>query len=464
MDIFVVAKSGDVSLMRNMFDKRGIGKLGRDEFGNNFIHHAAVSGSIEMVAFLLERGIDVDLTNREGFTPLLMAAQAGQEDMVLFLIRRGADPDRKTVTRKGLKDYCSPELLDRVQQTPLDENDESISDVGEHRVRRSATSTVVAGKQRRVKREKTIGVASRDLIPSKSALSARANSTKRRKDHSKSLLDARVHLYTTLASQEKTLIIRKKDSKRNNRVEKSPRVSDTAPKQNELILPDFENSSMNLDILTNEMLEVVSTLVNFPDMIPPRTNQVATVAELVLVLVKEMIGVVQNVDIYIERIREERKELVFKKVRALKKKYIPALSSAIKMVERDNFQFLLSTISPFAFIFKQFYLACEMLEEEEILRDMQMTVSAIRDISIVRKVTMEEVDILELSTLHLCHNLLDFLFSIVEEEVEIGYTIFFMLIQGSRALIITILELEENPDNRSLSKHKKKLLKTCHTT
>lgn len=66
-DLWTTARSNDVEGMRLLFSK-GIGLKARDEKGYSFLHHAAERGASKMVTFLLDRGIEADVTDNQGFT------------------------------------------------------------------------------------------------------------------------------------------------------------------------------------------------------------------------------------------------------------------------------------------------------------------------------------------------------------------------------------------------------------
>jgi len=66
-DLWTTARSNDVEGMRLLFAK-GIGLKARDEKGYSFLHHAAERGATKMITFLLDRGLEVDVTDNQGFT------------------------------------------------------------------------------------------------------------------------------------------------------------------------------------------------------------------------------------------------------------------------------------------------------------------------------------------------------------------------------------------------------------
>ena len=55
------------------------------------LHWAALGGSRDVVAFLIEHGANIKAKNKSGETPLHEAAHYGHRDVVALLIKRGAD-------------------------------------------------------------------------------------------------------------------------------------------------------------------------------------------------------------------------------------------------------------------------------------------------------------------------------------------------------------------------------------
>ncbi len=66
---------------------------------------AADNGQLEIVKFLIERGVDVDATTVDGVTPLMYASQNGYTEIMEYLISKGADvnatPDNNVTSLIG---------------------------------------------------------------------------------------------------------------------------------------------------------------------------------------------------------------------------------------------------------------------------------------------------------------------------------------------------------------------------
>jgi hypothetical protein len=78
--------------------KRIIGRAGKrinerqPASGSTALSHAAFHGKLDIARFLIQRGANVETTNRGGNTPLLVAAFMCRQEMVQLLLEKGASP------------------------------------------------------------------------------------------------------------------------------------------------------------------------------------------------------------------------------------------------------------------------------------------------------------------------------------------------------------------------------------
>lgn len=74
-----------------------------------------ISHPIEIAQLLIDAGSDVNLADKRGATPLLVACASGREDMVELLMKNGADPKHKDMQGMDAaavaKFYSHPHLL-----------------------------------------------------------------------------------------------------------------------------------------------------------------------------------------------------------------------------------------------------------------------------------------------------------------------------------------------------------------
>jgi ankyrin repeat protein len=68
----------------------------KDKAGQTPLHWAAEYGQVDMVRFLLARGLGVNARNRWGCTPLCLAAKFGRPEVAKVLVNNGATPDLAT--------------------------------------------------------------------------------------------------------------------------------------------------------------------------------------------------------------------------------------------------------------------------------------------------------------------------------------------------------------------------------
>ncbi|XP_038830496.1 caskin-2-like isoform X3 [Salvelinus namaycush] len=148
-DLLVAVKSGDILLAHKLLAKVTYNKtklLGstkrlninyQDSDGFSALHHAALTGTTELLSLLLEAQATVDIKDINGMRPLHYAAWQGKADSVLLLLRAGASVN--TLSQDGhiplhlsaqyghyqvsemlLQHQSNPCLVNKANKTPLD--------------------------------------------------------------------------------------------------------------------------------------------------------------------------------------------------------------------------------------------------------------------------------------------------------------------------------------------------------
>ena len=116
--LMLVSENGNVDAM-NVLLRAGADRTIKDAVGNTWIHYA-VRGycSKDVIQSIIDQGVDVNATNKEGDTPLMLASQNGNEDAINVLLSTGANRSRTFKDRYGdtwmhyaAREDCSNEIL-----------------------------------------------------------------------------------------------------------------------------------------------------------------------------------------------------------------------------------------------------------------------------------------------------------------------------------------------------------------
>lgn len=94
--LFDMARNGDMTLAG--YVDAGVDVNLTNQDGNTFVMLAAYSGHAQLVGELAKRGADVDKPNERGQTPLAGAVFKKEDDVIDALLAAGADPHAGTPT------------------------------------------------------------------------------------------------------------------------------------------------------------------------------------------------------------------------------------------------------------------------------------------------------------------------------------------------------------------------------
>jgi ankyrin repeat protein len=97
------APGGMLAAVRYLVEELGVDVNARDHEGNTAVHHAASRGDIEMIRYLVAKGADVKVVNREGQTTVDMANGPVQRvqpwpETITFLESLGAKNNHKCLS------------------------------------------------------------------------------------------------------------------------------------------------------------------------------------------------------------------------------------------------------------------------------------------------------------------------------------------------------------------------------
>jgi ribosomal protein S27AE len=91
-ELFYPVQNGDFSSVRELIDK-GVDVNVTDTNGWAFIHYATLKGLTKIIQILVEKGADPNKRTREGWTPLHLAVAYDKYDVAMLLLQKGADPN-----------------------------------------------------------------------------------------------------------------------------------------------------------------------------------------------------------------------------------------------------------------------------------------------------------------------------------------------------------------------------------
>lgn len=97
--------SGDAYYVRAVLDMGG-DVHARNKDGGTPLALAAELGKAELVDILLEYGADINVKDDSGFTPLIQSACIGDETMVRHLLECGADASAKDKAGRTAEDHA----------------------------------------------------------------------------------------------------------------------------------------------------------------------------------------------------------------------------------------------------------------------------------------------------------------------------------------------------------------------
>ncbi|MBY0581325.1 MAG: ankyrin repeat domain-containing protein [Sphingomonas sp.] len=108
--LHIVAKRGDAVYTRFILQKGGDPNL-RDRDGNSPLMVAVTLGNAELVPILIDGKANVNLANDSGETPLIRAVQRRSTQMIRDLLAAGADPDQAdSIAGKSARAYANEDV------------------------------------------------------------------------------------------------------------------------------------------------------------------------------------------------------------------------------------------------------------------------------------------------------------------------------------------------------------------
>ncbi len=90
-DIYTLAKFGDIEDFKEMFVKEHINN--KSEYGSGLLHYAISGNKFDIALFLINNGIDLNMTNSEGQTALQLICVNQNLNVAKELLKKGINID-----------------------------------------------------------------------------------------------------------------------------------------------------------------------------------------------------------------------------------------------------------------------------------------------------------------------------------------------------------------------------------
>ena len=130
--LHIVAQRRDLTWLRFLLSK-GANPNIEDKNGTTALQLAANLGFVDGVDVLVARGAHVDHANASGETPLISAVHRRDIAMVRLLLEKGANPDRNDNSGRSARDYAELMSSNSQMLEAMAEADEQRRAAGENR-------------------------------------------------------------------------------------------------------------------------------------------------------------------------------------------------------------------------------------------------------------------------------------------------------------------------------------------
>lgn len=96
---YFISSKRRIDMMELFFDHLTLRELEEADKERFFLHVAVTIslGCVDVITFLLDQGMDVDIRNTAGETPLFMACRCSKVDIIDLLLQKGADVNAKDI-------------------------------------------------------------------------------------------------------------------------------------------------------------------------------------------------------------------------------------------------------------------------------------------------------------------------------------------------------------------------------
>ena len=86
-----IIESNNLAAFEKKLKETNLDLQTKDQFNNSFLHIAGMKGSLSVIEFLIDKGLEINAINSTGKTPLHLAIKNENIDIAIFLIKKGAN-------------------------------------------------------------------------------------------------------------------------------------------------------------------------------------------------------------------------------------------------------------------------------------------------------------------------------------------------------------------------------------
>lgn len=105
--LFAATMSGEIEIVRYLIERGADLNLKTDDiYGQTALMNAAALGRTDIVKLLVESGAKLDLETNKGLTALMFSSAFGHSETVSFLLKKGAKLDTKNIEGKTALDIA----------------------------------------------------------------------------------------------------------------------------------------------------------------------------------------------------------------------------------------------------------------------------------------------------------------------------------------------------------------------
>eukprot|EP01130_Rhizamoeba_saxonica_P012177 TRINITY_DN5114_c0_g1_i2.p1 TRINITY_DN5114_c0_g1~~TRINITY_DN5114_c0_g1_i2.p1 ORF type:complete len:629 (-),score=116.96 TRINITY_DN5114_c0_g1_i2:520-2142(-) len=210
------------------------------------------------------------------------------------------------------------------------------------------------------------------------------------------------------------------------------------------------------------LLQVISVMHALPGGVPMYENEVRDIYGSVKILIQVLRDLLSNIENYLEIIPDTLREDVSSIINQIRNTHIVSLRSAIQALNQSTeyFNSFQDVIAEFISSYRNLYLVCEKVDPNTVFQALHKLMTIVKRLvqtAGTEEMAMHEKDA-EDQILVFCEKALDFIFSVEEYYKNSLFNSLYIVLQGTRGIIIASRQYSINPTENTKQKIKALLL------